>query len=230
MEVRLEVNKVAVVSTVRVALVSEACLGAYLAVDLTTSPMVITATVTQEHHQAEPTLAPRHQLRTIPAVRAANTAAVLRVTLPTHRPLPHNSTDSVREAMAHNNIPPSRSTDSPATDRRQDLVVIQDTPVPLQVMAKDHREAHLEAMVNKLDTEDRHTARQVGLTAVQQTTITTNTTSMVARLHIRTPTEVNNTLHLLGIKLGTADRRAIIHPSQAGSKIDGRDFRLTAHI
>ena len=107
--------------------------------------------------QAAPTLAPRRQRPTTPALKAANTAAALPATV-THLPVLDNNTVRAKltEATVDSTLRPSSSStantaSTKATARKLDSVDSQDTVGQHQATVKDHRQAvHQAATDNKV--------------------------------------------------------------------------------
>lgn len=201
----------------------EACLGAYsVVVDRTTSQTTALATTaTLVPLQAEPTPAPHHQLPTTTALKAANTAAVLRVT--------DNNMARVKPTAAtaaHNNTLPSHSTvaSNMAMARKLVSAVNQDTVGQHQVTGKDHHMGvHQVAMDNKLATEALLMVHQAVPMAVLATMINISTTSMVVLLRMLTNMVVEASsilLLLVSTRLATVALQVVtIHRSLVGSKL-----------
>lgn len=146
-------------------------------------------------------------------------AAVLQATRATHLHLDHHTAKDMAAAMARNNILHSRSMDTAMARKLvlADSQVMVDQP-PATVNHSHHQPPVVTA--SKLVMEVLHTAHLQARMAVQETTITTSTTSMVVPLHIktRTHTEANSTLHPPAMGPAMAVNRVTMLPSPDGSK------------
>jgi hypothetical protein len=99
--------------------------------------------------------------------------------------------------------------------------VLVDSRVMVGQLLTTARDHHLQALVvtaNKPDTEALHMAARPAPTAAQETTTTTNITSLVGLQHTKTNTEASSTLHRRAMQVVMVARKVTIHPSLAGSR------------